>query len=475
MVDADVLREACGVFGILSPGAPVAHLTYDGLYALQHRGQESAGMAVADGTDLTVVKDMGLVTNVFTEHTLVALSGHLAIGHTRYSTTGSSTWANAQPVHRSLPDGGHFALAHNGNLTNTAALAEKAGMLPGTVSSDSDALAELLAQAMAGGADLVTALLNVLPEAEGAFSLVLTDGQRLIGVRDPHGFRPLCLGRTSSPDGLVLASESPALDIVGASFERDVEPGELAVIEPDRTVRSLRPFPGPAPERKLCVFELVYFARPDSVLEGREVYGARQRMGEQLAVEAPLPPPLPGNERCPVLVMGVPDSGLPSAEGFARASGLPYGQGLVKNRYIGRTFIAPDQDQRDRGVRRKLNPLRENIRDTRLVVLDDSIVRGTTSQQLVTLLRNAGAAEVHLRITSPPYKWPCFYGIDTGDPSELIAAKKSVEEIRQFIEADSLAYLSIEGLLATVRGGGGGFCTACLTGDYPTEVAVSLG
>ena len=473
VVEADVLREACGVFGILAPGAAVAHLTYDGLYALQHRGQESAGMAVADGTDLTVVKDMGLVTNVFTEHTLAALSGHLAIGHTRYSTTGSSTWANAQPVHRSLPDGGHFALAHNGNLTNTAALAEKGGMLPGTVSSDSDALAELLAQAMAGGADLVTALLNVLPEAEGAFSLVLTDGQRLIGVRDQRGFRPLCLGRTTAPDGWVLASESPALDIVGASFVRDVEPGEMVVVGPDLDVRSVSPFPGTVPERKLCVFELVYFARPDSVLEGREVHGARQRMGERLAVEAPLPPALPGNERCPVVVMGVPDSGLPSAEGYARASGLPYGQGLVKNRYIGRTFIAPDQDQRDRGVRRKLNPLRENIRDARLVVLDDSIVRGTTSQQLVKLLRTAGAAEVHLRITSPPYKWPCFYGIDTGDPAQLIAAQKSVAEICEFIEADSLAYLSIEGLLATVRGSDGGFCTACLTGEYPTEVKLT--
>ncbi len=461
------------MFGILAPGAAVARLTYDGLYALQHRGQESAGMAVADGVDLTVVKDMGLVTNVFTEHTLAALSGHLAIGHTRYSTTGSSTWVNAQPVHRSLPDGGQFALGHNGNLTNTAALAEKACMLPGTVSSDSDALAELLAQAMAGGAGLDTALRNVLPEAEGAFALVLTDGQRLIGVRDPHGFRPLCLGRISDPDGWVLASESPALDIVGASFVRDVEPGEMVVLGEDLSIRSLHPFPGPPPERKLCVFELVYFARPDSVLEGREVHGVRQRLGERLATEAPLPPPRAGNESCPVLVMGVPDSGLPSAEGFARATGLPYGQGLVKNRYIGRTFINPDQGQRDRGVRRKLNPLRENIRDARLVVLDDSIVRGTTSQQLVTLLRNAGAAEVHLRITSPPYRWPCFYGIDTGDPSQLIAAQKSVEEICQFIEADSLAYLSIEGLLATVRGTDGGFCTACLTGDYPTEVPVA--
>ncbi len=471
-----MLREACGVFGILAPGADVARLTYDGLFALQHRGQESAGMAVSDGTDLTVVKDMGLVTKVFTENTLAALSGgSLAIGHTRYSTTGSSTWANAQPVHRSLPDGGQFALGHNGNLTNTPALAEKAGMLPGTVGSDTDAMAELLSQAMAGGADLVTALLNVLPEAQGAFALVLTDGKRLIGVRDPHGFRPLCVGRTTSPDGWVLASESPALDIVGASFVRDVEPGEMVVVDENLAVRSLRPFPGPAPERKLCVFELVYFARPDSVLEGREVHGVRQRMGERLAAEAPLPPPRPGNEGCPVLVMGVPESGLPAAEGFARGSGLPYGQGLVKNRYIGRTFINPDQSQRDRGVRRKLNPLRENIRDARLVVLDDTIVRGTTSQQLVTLLRNAGAAEVHLRITSPPYKWPCFYGIDTGDPSELIAAQMSIEEIRRFVEADSLAYLSIEGLLATVRGTDGGFCTACLTGEYPTEVPVALG
>jgi amidophosphoribosyltransferase len=471
--DDDRPKEACGVFGILAPGAPVAHLTYDGLFALQHRGQESAGMAVSDGEDLMVVKDMGLVTNVFTEHTLAALQGHLAIGHTRYSTTGSSTWANAQPVHRSSL-GGHLALGHNGNLTNTAALADQAGLLPGTVTSDSDVLAELLSQAGDHGKDLVAALVEVLPRVEGAFSLVATDGKRVVGVRDPHGFRPLSLGRLPE-GGWVLASETPALDIVGASVVRDVEPGEVVVLEADLSLRSLKPFPGPAPERRLCVFELVYFARADSVLEGREVHGYRRQLGERLAKEAPLPAPLPGNEGCPVLVMGVPDSALPAAEGYARAAGLPYGQGLLKNRYIGRTFISPDGAGRDRSSRRKYNPLRENIRDARLVVLDDSIVRGPTARAVVSMLREAGAAEVHLRITSPPYRWPCFYGIDTGDPRELIAAQKQVDEIRAFVGADSLGYLSLDGLLQEVGGTRGGFCTACLSGDYPTEVPVGLG
>jgi amidophosphoribosyltransferase len=477
VLDDDHPREECGVFGVLCPGASVAHLTYDGLFALQHRGQEAAGMAVADldGNNLTVVKDVGLVTNVFTDNTLKALQGDLAIGHTRYSTTGASVWANAQPVHRSTPGGGHFALAHNGNLTNTEALIERTGTLPGVVTSDSDVLAELVSQHMGTTGTIVQALTEVLPSVEGAFSLVFTDGHQVIGARDRHGFRPLCVGRLSDPDGWVVASESSALDIIGATFVRDVEPGEIVVLDTDG-FHSVHPFPPEAIDPHLCVFELVYFARPDSVLEGREVHGARIRMGERLAEEWPLPPPRPGNEACAVMVMGVPESGVPAAEGFSRATGLAYGQGLVKNRYMGRTFIAPDQRQRDRGVHRKLNPLRENIRDKRLIVVEDSIVRGTTSRKIVQMLRNAGAAEVHLRIASPPYRWPCFFGLDTGNPDELIASQKSVEEIQDYVGADSLGYISIEGLLESVRSvDGGGFCTACLTNDYPIEVPVGLG
>ncbi|HEY2430169.1 MAG TPA: amidophosphoribosyltransferase, partial [Acidimicrobiales bacterium] len=488
-------EEACGVFAAYAPGVAVAYLVFDGLFALQHRGQESAGMAVSDGQQLWIDKDMGLVSNVFNDHKLATLQGHLAIGHTRYSTTGSSTWGNAQPVYRDTARGG-FALGHNGNLTNTAALAAEAGMLPGLVSSDSDLIAELLSRRMAPVADpgggrllpeedgatlleelgapdrsLEQALLDVLPELEGAFSLVLCDLERVIGIRDPNGFRPLCLGRLEE-GGWVLASETPALDVVGAHFVRELDPGEMVVIDA-AGCRSLRPFPPERIEPRLCVFEFIYFARPDSRLYGKEVQGARQRMGELLAEQAPLPPDTAESPR-PAMVMGVPDSGVPAAEGFARRSGIPYGQGLVKNRYIGRTFIAPDQANRDLGVRRKLNPLRESITGRRLVVVDDSIVRGTTSKQLVRLLREAGAAEVHLRIISPPYRWPCFYGMDTGTRGELLAANLSVGEIQDFLGVDSLAYLDLDHLLAAIDAPGAGFCTACLTGKYPVEVPVSL-
>ena len=456
-------REACGVFGVYAPGRSVAHLTYDGLYALQHRGQESAGMAVADGTDLVVMKDMGLVANVFNEYKLASLQGHLAVGHTRYSTTGSSTWHNAQPVYRSLEVTG-FALGHNGNLTNTEALTVEAGMLPGVVGSDSDLIAELLATYLESrpDADLVVALEHVLPRLEGAFSLVLIDHDRLIGVRDPNGFRPLCLGRLDG--GWVLASETPALDVVGATFVRELNPGELLVIDGDDQT-SLAPFPADRVDPKLCLFEFVYLARPDSRLYGVELHGVRRRMGELLAVEAPV-----GAD----LVMGVPDSALPAAEGYAQAAGIPYGQGLVKNRYIGRTFINPDQRERDAGVRRKLNPLRDSITGKRLVVVDDSIVRGTTTRAVVRMLRAAGATEVHLRITSPPYRWPCYYGLDTGTRGELIAAGLDVDEIRDYVGADSLAYLSLEALQASIGVPGAGFCTACLTGDYPVALAPGL-
>ncbi|MHB8437902.1 MAG: amidophosphoribosyltransferase [Acidimicrobiales bacterium] len=476
------VKEACGVFGVYAPGRGVAQLTFDGIYALQHRGQESAGMAVGDGEAITVVKDMGLVTTVFDERTLSCLPGHLAIGHTRYSTTGASTWRNAQPAYRSVGTAG-FALGHNGNLTNTAELAERAGMLPGVVASDSDLVAELIGTASVfaeipelplefdgeepTGDDrrLEMAVREVVPMLRGAFSLVMLDAAHLMGMRDPAGLRPLCLGRLGPPqaaEGWVLASETPALDIVGATFVRELEPGELVVID-EKGVRSERLFPDDEIDPHLCIFEFVYFARPDSRLYGREVHGARRRMGELLATQAPVDADL---------VMGVPESGVPAAEGYARASGIPHGQGLVKNRYIGRTFITPGQSARADGVRRKLNPLRENIDGKRIIVVDDSIVRGTTQRAVVRMLRDAGAAEVHLRISSPPLVWPCFYGIDIPSRDELIAAQSSVEDIAAFLGVDSLEYLTLDNLVTAIDAPGAGFCAACLTGSYPVRIPV---
>ncbi|HEX6310495.1 MAG TPA: amidophosphoribosyltransferase [Acidimicrobiia bacterium] len=464
------IGEACGVFGVYAPGNPVANHAYLGLYALQHRGQESAGIAVSDGETITVVKDMGLVTQVFDERRLAPLDGHLAIGHVRYSTTGSSNWRNAQPVYRSVADAG-FALGHNGNLTNTAELAEELGMLPGLTAeqaladstTDSDLVAELLARAFppeprSDGRDLETALAQVLPALAGAFTFVLMDDAHLVGVRDRHGFRPLVLGRIEG--GWVLASESAALDIVGAHFVRDVEPGEMVVI--DATGVRERRFADATP--KLCLFEFVYFARPDTRLYNQSVHAARQRMGEELARQAPVEVDM---------VMPVPESGIPAAQGYARASGIPYGDGLVKNRYVGRTFIQPSQQMRGQGVRLKLNPLPESIRGKRLVVVDDSIVRGTTTRQVVQMLREAGASEVHFRVSSPPYRWPCFYGMDTGRRSELLAADMSVGEIRDYLGVDSLAYLELERLLTATGASPGSFCTACLSGDYPVPVPES--
>ncbi len=467
--DDDHPREACGVFGVYAPGLPVAHATFDALHALQHRGQESAGMAVSDGREVTVVKDMGLVTTVFDDRTLAPLHGHLAIGHTRYSTTGSSDYNNAQPVYRAPGESG-FALGHNGNLTNTAALAVEAGMLPGMATSDSDLVGELMAAEFppdglerSDGRDLERALVTVLPRLEGAFSFVVMDAAHLIGVRDPNGFRPLCLGKLDT--GWVLASESPALDVVGAHFVRELEPGEMVVIDAGG-VRSEHPFPPERVNPTLCLFELIYLARPDSRLYGREVHGARRRMGELLAEQSPVDADM---------VMGVPESAVPAAEGYARRSGIAYGQGLVKNRYMGRTFINPNQEMRRQNVKRKYNPLRENVVGQRIIVVDDSIVRGTTQREIVAMLREAGAAEVHVRITSPPYKWPCFYGIDTGTRSELLAANMSVGEITDYLGVDSLAYLNLDSVIRAVGAPGAGFCAACLTGEYPTDVPVALG
>ncbi|HWS44773.1 MAG TPA: amidophosphoribosyltransferase [Acidimicrobiia bacterium] len=454
-------KDACGVFGVYAPGQAVAHLSYLGLYALQHRGQESAGIAVSDGETITVVKDMGLVTQVFDERRLAPLDGHLAIGHVRYSTTGSSTWRNAQPVYRSVGDAG-FSLGHNGNLTNTEELAHGLGMLPGVLTSDSELIGELLAGAYAetdklrsDGRDLEHALIDVLPRLAGAFSLVLMDEAHLFGVRDAHGFRPLVLGKTEG--GWVVASETAALDIVGAHYVRDVEPGEMVAIDATG-VRSIR-FAEAQP--KLCLFEFVYIARPDTQLYGHSVHGARQRMGEELAHQAPAKADM---------VMPVPESGVPAAQGFARASGIPYGDGFVKNRYVGRTFIQPSQKQRGTGVRLKLNPLRDNIKGKRLVVVDDSIVRGTTTRQIIALLREAGATEVHFRVSSPPYRWPCFYGLDTGKRSDLLAADMEIGEIEAYLGVDSLHYLDLDRLVTATGSPPEAFCTACFTGEYPVPV-----
>lgn len=459
--DADSPREACGVFGIYAPKSPVAHQTYLGLYALQHRGQESAGIAVSDGEAITVVKDMGLVATVFDDRSLASLPGDLAIGQCRYSTTGSSTWRNAQPVYRGVGET-EFALGHNGNLVNTEELAGNRGMLPGTVTSDSDLVAEMLEMELRSDDSLTLegALEKVLPELKGAFSLVLLDKHNVIGVRDPNGFRPLCLGKLDS--GWVLASETPALDVVGAAFIRELDPGEMVIIDEDGP-RSVRPFEEVDP--KLCLFEFVYFARPDSTLYGQSVHRARVTMGEHLAEQAPVEADL---------VMGVPESGIPAAEGYARASGIPFGQGLVKNRYIGRTFIAPTQELRSLGVRMKLNPLKDNIANKRLVVVDDSIVRGTTTKAMVSMLRAAGALEIHMRISSPPYRWPCFYGMDTGTRGELLAANLTVDEIREYLNVDSLSYLALDGLKTATGANNAGFCDACLTGNYPIEIPVDL-
>ena len=455
-------RDACGVIGIYARGEDVARLTYYALSALQHRGQEAAGIAISDGQNMVVYKDLGLVSQVFDETVLRSLQGHLAIGHTRYSTTGSTTWENAQPSYKSTPVG-QIALAHNGNLVNSLALKESllaAGGDPtpakargGSSSSDTDLVAAHIARA--SGGDTKQAILEVLPRLSGAFSFTIMDEARLFGARDPYGFRPLCIGAIG--ENWVLASETCALDLLGARFIRDVEPGELVTID-DTGIASDRFAPTTS---AACVFEHVYFARPDSTLMGQNVYASRYRMGQRLAQEAPVQAEL---------VMPVPDSGVPAAQGFAATSGIPYGEGFVKNRYVGRTFIQPTQSMRQQGIRVKLNPLRQVIEGRRLVVVEDSIVRGNTVRQIVQMLRDAGAREVHLRISSPPIKWPCFYGIDMPDQDELIGSRLDVETIKEHVGADSLAYLSLDGMLAATEIPADNFCTACFSSNYPIPI-----
>ncbi|MBO3130044.1 amidophosphoribosyltransferase [Dermatophilus congolensis] len=453
--------DHCGVFGVWAPGEEVAKLTYFGLYALQHRGQESAGIAASNGKRMLVYKDMGLVSQVFDENSLSLLTGHIAIGHTRYSTTGASRWENAQPT---LGDAGQgtVALAHNGNLINSAELREAVQELSGGAhrgelkqgnTTDTALVTALLSHSE--GASLEERALKVLPLLRGAYCFVFMDENTLYAARDPQGVRPLVLGRLER--GWVVASETAALDIVGASHVREIEPGEFLSIGPDG-LHSTR-FADPAPAR--CVFEYVYLARPDTTIHGRNVYTSRVEMGRALAREHPVEADM---------VMATPESGVPSAIGYAQESGIPYGNGLVKNAYVGRTFIAPSQTIRQLGIRLKLNPLREVIAGKRLVVVDDSIVRGNTQRALVRMLREAGAAEVHVRISSPPVKWPCYYGIDFATRAELIANGLDVDEICASIGADSLGFISDEGMIAATEQEVSTLCTACFSGSYPIEL-----
>jgi amidophosphoribosyltransferase len=456
-------QDECGVFGVWAPGEEVAKLTFYGLYALQHRGQESAGIATSDGERIFVYKDMGLVSQVFTESDLATLTGNLAIGHCRYSTTGSSTWNNAQPTLRAT-NHGTLALAHNGNLTNTGDLAEKLSKIITEknddglhATTDTEIMTALIAAQE--GKNFESSALEVLPQLKGAFSLVFMDEHTLYAARDHHGVRPLVIGKLEH--GWVVASESAALDIVGASFVREVEPGEFIAIDQN----GLRSHHWAKPEPKGCIFEYVYLARPDTSISGRNVHATRVAVGEQLAKEHPVDADL---------VIPVPESGTPAAIGYAKASGIPYGMGLVKNSYVGRTFIQPSQTIRQLGIRLKLNPLRDIIEGKKIVVVDDSIVRGNTQRALVRMLREAGALEIHVRISSPPVKWPCYYGIDFASRAELIAAGLEVEEIRRSIGADSLGYVSMEGLIAATTIAEDNLCNACFTGKYPIQIPTDL-
>lgn len=463
----DKPEEACGVFGIYAPGEDVAKLAYFGLYALQHRGQESAGIATFEGDRVHLHKEMGLVSQIFNESTLSQLTGNLAVGHTRYSTTGSSRVVNAQPavVKTRL---GAIALAHNGNLVNAGELREELLRRDCNILSttDSEMIALAIAEEINSGQDWLEGAIRAFRQCQGAFSLAIGTPDGLMGARDPYGIRPLVIGTLSRPSAnsspsrpyYVLASETCGLDIIGAEYLRDVEPGELVWIT-DEGMASF--FWAEKPERKLCIFEMIYFARPDSIMHEESLYTYRLRLGRLLAAES---------YSDADIVIGVPDSGIPAAIGFSQASGIPYAEGLIKNRYVGRTFIQPTQAMRESGLKMKLNPLKDVLNGKRVIVIDDSIVRGTTSRKLVKTLRDAGATEVHMKISSPPVTHPCFYGIDTDSQDQLIAATKSLAEISAQIGVDSLAYLSWEGMLKATGENTNNFCSACFTGNYPIAI-----
>lgn len=457
-------EEECAVFGVYAKGEDVARMACFGLQALQHRGQESAGIAVGDGETITVAKDLGLVTQVFDESTLAALDGFVAVGHARYSTSGgAASWEAAQP-HISAIDDVLIALAHNGTLVNTNAI--RTSLISEGVQfrshTDSEVAAKAIGYVTQQTHHLRNGIRHAMETLEGAYAMVLASPDSLYAFRDPNGIRPLCVGRLPDDRGWVVSSETCGLDIVGAEYVRDVEPGEIVRFNDE----GMHFEQGVAPRRRAaCIFEYVYFARPDSVLDGMSVYQARRNMGRVIARESPVEADL---------VLGVPDSGVPSAMGYAAESGIPYADGIVKNRYVGRTFIQPTQAMRQLGIRLKLNPLPSVIAGKRLVVIDDSIVRGNTSKKLVDMLREAGAAEVHLRIVSPEVLWPCFYGIDTDSRDQLIAANMTNAEMCEFIGADSLAFITLEGLRDSIRANHEGFCEACFTGEYPVDIPESI-
>ncbi|GAB4208264.1 MAG: amidophosphoribosyltransferase [Roseiflexaceae bacterium] len=452
----DKPQHECGIFGIYAPGEDVARLTFFGLYALQHRGQESAGIAVADGRYLNLHKEMGLVAQVFNEDKLRPLRGHLAIGHTRYSTTGSSRLLNAQPfmVESAL---GPLAVGHNGNLTNAPALRRE--LLQRGVGLTTTSDSEVIIQMLAGGEGHTweEKLGSLMDRAEGAYCLAVLTRDRLYALRDPWGLHPLCIGRLHDT-GWVVASETCALATIGAEFVRELEPGEIIAIDAGgpRTITRM-----PAPERAMCLFEHIYFARPDSTLDGKTLHAIRVAAGRELAREAPAEADI---------VIPVPDSAIPAAIGFAQESGIAYSEGLIKNRYIGRTFIQPDDRLRKLGIQLKFNPLADNLEGRRVVLVDDSIVRGNTSGPIVRLLREAGAREVHMRVSSPPIRHPCFLGVDMATYPELIAHRMSVPQIEDFLGVDSLAYLSLDGLIRATGVPNAGFCSGCFVGRYPVEV-----
>jgi amidophosphoribosyltransferase len=469
LLEDDHFHEECGIFGVFHPGEDVANLTYFGLYSLQHRGQESAGIAVSDGRTIRMHKEMGLVSQVFDQDDIDALRGNIAIGHTRYSTTGSPRLPNAQPLPFEHPQIGPVMLAHNGNLVNTRRLREEleAAGADFETSSDTEVLGTLLARTP--GASLEEVLCAALPRAEGAYCLLFLTRDSLVAARDPLGIRPLCLGRFGDVDapggsGYVIASETCALDVIGASFVCEIDPGEIVTID-QSGMRSTK-IPRTVAHRAMCSFEFIYFARPDSVMMGRSLYEARRQMGRELAREAPAA----GD-----IVITLPDSGTPAAIGFAEEAELPFAEGMIKSRYITRTFIQPTQRLREAGIRLKFNPMRHVLEGKRVVLVDDSIVRGTTSRRIIDELRRAGASEVHMRIASPPISWPCFMGIDIASRRELIAADHTEAEIGALLGADSLKYLSISGLRRAMgQPDGKGFCFACFTGTYPVDVPAHL-
>jgi amidophosphoribosyltransferase len=465
----DHFHEECGVFGVFHPGEDVANLTYFGLYSLQHRGQESAGIAVSDGHTIRVSKEMGLVSQVFDQETIDDLKGYIAIGHTRYSTTGSAKLSNAQPMRMEHPTIGPVMIGHNGNLVNATKLRDEltAKGVAFETTSDTEVIGALLAQTKADS--LEHALAESLPRLEGAYCLVFLTKDSLVAARDPLGIRPLCLGRFGDVDapggtGYVIASETCALDVIGATFLCEIEPGEIVTV--DSTGMRSTKIQRATAHRAMCSFEFIYFARPDSVMMGKSLYEARRQMGRELAKEAPADADI---------VITLPDSGTPAAIGYAEESGLPFAEGMIKSRYITRTFIQPTQRLREAGIRLKFNPMRHVLEGRRVVLVDDSIVRGTTSRRIIDELRRAGATEVHMRIASPPIAWPCFMGIDIASRRELIAAGHTEREIGEMLGADSLRYLSLAGLRRAMgKPDGNGFCFACFTGSYPVDVPAQL-